>query len=218
MSGYLPYATDETFDLFDLGNPYPDQNNLGTDFTRHPQTEAIRRQAWEIVGDTSSSYEAAYDIYLHVRNNFNFGGLNVYFSIDLQILSDFTSTGQYRGNCQTDSTILTAYARALGIPARVIYLEYWHRWESEGNEHWFTEFCVLNGTEYQWIPVDGCKDYYDWFGIDNANTRLTAIYPYSMGWRRISGPTVCANFTGSGAYGPYIEVSYTGENTYTNNA
>jgi len=175
------YFTDETRDTFGITDPESSQNNLATDWARHPQYWDIYKKALEINNQTTSSYEAAHNIYLHVLDHFPHHDTDYTFRSDLDLLNDLNTYGHYDGVCRSDAVILTSYARALGIPARIIYL-YAH-WEPNNPEaddvHYFAEFYVLNCSQYNWVPVDG-DQHYDWFGITEANQRISYHWSHEV--------------------------------------
>ncbi len=194
MSGYQPYWTDAALlHKFAIPDPEPEQENLGEDWARHPQNQDIYEQALTIIGQASSSYAAAQKIYYHVVSHFVHDYEDITFRSDLDLLDDLNTYGHYYGVCRSDSVILTAYARALGIPARIIHLH--AHWVPTGgvsfpdDEHYFAEFYVSYCGSYQWVPVDG-DPVYDWFGISEANWRISECWPYEVwiggrlyGWR-----------------------------------
>lgn len=184
MSGYQPYWTDGAlFHTFGITDPEPEQDNLGSDWARHPQNSDIYDKALEIIGGTTSSYSAAQNIYSHVVDNFHHTGPDYSFRKDLDLLDDLDTYGEYRGVCRSDAVILTAYARTLEIPARIIHLM--AHWEPNrpichippfDDPHYFAEFYVSYCCQYQWVPVDGDSSY-DWFGLTEANQRISYLWP-----------------------------------------
>jgi len=192
MSGYLPYVTDAALvHNFGISDPEPEQDNLGSDWARHPQNSDIYNKAFfDINEGTTSSYLAAEKIYSHVLSHFiHLGSPNeTYpeypywtFRKDLDLLNDLETSDHYYGVCRSDAVILTAYARALGIPARIIHLH--AVWPPHGvqppnnpDEHYFAEFYVSYCGSYQWAPVDGDPSY-NWFGIYQANQKISERWP-----------------------------------------
>jgi hypothetical protein len=204
-TGYLNYATtsaggtwylscyilgekvheDRAFQFFDIPNTETDQMNLASDWARHPQYSSIFNMAWNIVGNANSSYQAAHMIQSHVLAHFPGAPLDG-FRTDVDLLNDYNTVGHYCGICYSDAVILTAYARALGIPARIIKLTVTEQAiePPPGHQpggpvtsfHYFAEFKVFNGTAYEWIPVDGDQTY-GWFGWVEANTDISHIWP-----------------------------------------
>lgn len=196
MSGYQPYWTDAALlHKFAIPDPEPEQGNLGEDWARHPQNQDIYEQALTIIGQgPASSYTAAQKIYYHVVSHFVHDYEDITFRSDLDLLNDLNTYDHYYGVCRSDAVILTAYARTLGIPARIIHLH--AVWPPHGiqppnnpDEHYFAEFYVSYCGSYQWVPVDGDPQY-DWFGINEANWRISELWPYEVwiggrlyGWR-----------------------------------
>lgn len=207
------YFTDKTRDKFNIADPHTDEHNLAGDYARHPDSLTIYNKALQIIGNATSSYDVALAIKTHVRNYFLHqlytpgNDFRSWWQPDLTMLGDLNLYGHYYGVCFADSCILTGYARALGIPARVIHLEITlpdESWDS----HYFAEFYVLNGTQYQWISVDG-DPCYDWFGLPAANARLHQVCG--------TGSTITARYIEHTITGHYDSspTSYTGENYYT---
>jgi len=166
------YATIEN-----LSDPVPAQANLGSDWARHPGNGFINNKALSIIGYTVvSSYQAALDIHDHVYANFIHDQNHIDWRTDLDLLNDLNTLGKYYGVCRSDAVILTSYARSLGIPARIIHLIAIPRLGGQYVDHFFAEFYLKVGSTYQWVPVDGDPGY-NWFGIDQANQKISALWP-----------------------------------------
>lgn len=186
MPGYQPYITDAAIlHTFGISDPQPEQNNLGSDWARHPDNINIYEKAFSLIGQSTSSYDAAYKIYQHVLTYFVHDDTgDISFKNDLTLLNELDTQQHYYGVCRSDAVILTSYARALGIPARIICL-YAHLISSglqppggPDQYHYFAEFYVNYCGQYEWIPVDG-DPIYNWFGINQANQRISQEWPYS---------------------------------------
>jgi len=235
MSGYSYYFTDETKDTFGIPDPEPSQNNLASDWARHPQNWDIYKKALEIINPATSSYDAARNIYYHVVNYFPHHRTDFTFRSDLALLNDLNTYGHYDGVCRSDAVILTSYARALGIPARIIHLK--AHWEPSPNipreaplelrepyddPHYFAEFYVSCSGQYQWVPVDG-DQIYNWFGITEANQKISLWWPDELwydgrlyGWFTISIRTITGIPSGGIVDSGYTTASYL-NHPYRNN-
>ena len=215
MSGYQPYWTDAALlHKFAIPDPEPEQGNLGEDWARHPQNQDIYEQALTIISQApASSYTAAQKIYYHVVSHFVHDYEDITFRSDLDLLNDLNTYDHYYGVCRSDAVILTAYARTLGIPARIIHLH--AVWPPHGiqppnnpDEHYFAEFYVSYCGSYQWVPVDGDPQY-DWFEINEANWRISELWPEEVwiGGRRY-GWTISIEIVTNIPHGGIVDDGY----------
>lgn len=181
------YVTDEAVDVkfsFNIDDPNSTQNNLGSDWARHPQDWNIYNQAMSILNYNTSldAYTASYMIQSHVLQYFDHNASSdISFRNDTGLLDELEATGNYTAVCRSDAVILTAYARSVGIPARIVYLEmrlYLGAGQYWVDPHYFAEFYIPDapGT-YKWIPVDG-DNWYGWFDQPEANEDISAEWPY----------------------------------------
>jgi hypothetical protein len=220
VEGVQTYS-DLALQSFNIPDQYPSENNSASDWARHPQDWRIYAQALSIVGQTDSSLEAAHRIYLHVLANFVHDDYaDMSFRKDLDLLTELNGEGHYVGVCRSDAVLLTAYARALGIPSRIIHSNAVGGPSHLEDNHYFAELNVLNGTDYQWVPVDGDPEY-DWFGLDEANEYITRVWPSEYPDLFLDGWTFGVTTVTSIPYGNiensgFTEAAYTGDNTYTN--
>ena len=192
MPGYSPYVTDAALlHKFNIGDPAPSQNNLGADYARNPQNSAIYQKALQVGNPIDSTYIVAQNIYNHVLTHFHHSEyFDLSFRKDLYLLNDLNTYGEYRGVCRSDAVILTSYARASGIPARIIHLHaVWYPMGGPNpgyttDEHYFAEFYISIAGVWQWVPVDA-DPIYNWFGLGQANARISAWWPkyVNMGGR-----------------------------------
>jgi len=217
VTGYGYYFTDETRDTFNIPDPEPSQNNLGTDWARHPQNWDIYKKALEIINGTTSAHEAAHKIHDHVFTYFKHVSNETYwyFRSDLELLNDLNTRGHYYGVCRSDAVILTAYARALGIPARIIHLTFNNKISADISPHYHAEFYIPNQTTPVWVPVDG-DPIYSYFDFTEANEDISFNWPwselqnpwawefYAMGAVKIVTRIPCGNLGDSG----FTEVQY----------
>jgi hypothetical protein len=216
LSGYSEYATDETRDVVANipGPPDEGQNNLGSDWARHPTDSSIYQMALQIVGQTTSAYVAAQRIYSHVSAAYIHDPNYTPFRSDVQLLQDYQSTNFYHGLCRSDAVILTAYARTIGIPARIIHLTFSAKNDpSDTDPHYFAELWLPDGDTWKWIPVDG---EYKYFGVYDANCIISLSWPFSDAqnpnedfWWVLHDPNIvtyipCAGLVDSG----YTQIQY----------
>jgi len=228
LPGYQPYVTDAALlHKFNIGDPAPSQNNLGTDYARNPQESAIYQKALQVGNPVDSNYASAQNIYNHVLTHFSHDYFDLTFRKDLFLLADLNTYGVYRGVCRSDAVILTSYARALGIPARIIHLHaVW--WPSGGpnpgyttDDHYFAEFYVSVAGSWQWVPVDA-DPVYNWFGLTQANAKISDWWPHDVnmggrpnGWN--IQMSIVTNIPTSGIVDDgYYSVSYPSPGPYRN--
>ncbi|MFX0062464.1 MAG: transglutaminase-like domain-containing protein [Candidatus Hermodarchaeota archaeon] len=180
-SGYTYWTDAALFHTFGIADPESGQGNLATDWARNPLNSGIYDQALSIIGQTTSQYLAVQKIYSHVVNHFihyNHEIDDIVFRKDLDLLDDLNTYDHYYGVCRSDAVILTAYARALGIPARIIHLNAdWrpHNPPIPDDPHYFAEYYFSYAGKYIWFPVDG-DPIYDWCGLTEANQRISDIW------------------------------------------
>ncbi|MHA2224435.1 MAG: transglutaminase domain-containing protein [Candidatus Hodarchaeales archaeon] len=177
----VDYVRLEVYNGSESWNPY-----LDSDWARHPSDYDIQQwvnynitdypnvsRAFELYNQTVADWNdsAAWDRYNDGENLQEFWQ-------DTTILDDRKANGSYDMFCYQAAVILSAYARAEGIPSRVLYFY------SEGGVYTHEHFSVELWIEDDWIPAD-CEDAYDWFGkgndsIQQMHEKLEPIMGYPL--------------------------------------
>jgi hypothetical protein len=184
VEGEITYR-DFAYQLFNIPDSEAGQINLATDPLRHPQDPDILHMAFSVVDYPNSSLDAVHAICHHVHNTPT-GGMGFCWRSDLDILDQYETTGTYTRWCQVAAVAVTSYARALGIPTRIIWLHVdgpevgepgRPRYNDGDWDHWFGECRIFNGISYEWIPFDGDVEYGGWCGWIECNTWLNYKLP-----------------------------------------
>lgn len=116
------------------------------------QTRAapVRKLQKEITGDYSHPWDAAFKIYLWVRENIE-ARLGNYTSV-VRALKNRV------GDCEERAACFVALCRAAGIPARLVWIP---------NHNWAEFFLVDSDGKGHWIPAHTAA--YSWFGWTGAH-------------------------------------------------